>query len=273
MVDISSSIGVYFNLVFISTGVYMIETDQRISSKLLPMPEGAPSPASAEETITALKEELERERQESSMQSNKFWQLIARSNCVVGEGHFTDEGLSWNFIGDKAPDAKLGLKKKTIPSNTDELLILMHPDDHEQYLQSLNSAQSSGGPWDVTYRLSDGHGEWRWIYRRGVSLGLSDGIYRDWIFFAEDITAQMNVKATLSQSLKDLDESRIELNTAQDRLWKLAANTFSLLGEAHLTEDGMKVVFFGDVPPAEETGDLRGGGFFKRRKLTVDDAS
>ncbi len=57
------------------------------------------------------------------------------------------------------------------------------------------------------------------------------------------------VKTALRHTLRTLSESRSELKTEQDRLCKLAVTTFSLLGEARLTAEGLKLNFFGDVAP------------------------
>ncbi|MEI7901945.1 MAG: sigma 54-interacting transcriptional regulator [bacterium] len=51
-----------------------------------------------------------------------------------------------------------------------------------------------------------------------------------------------------------MNASRSELKAEQDKLWKMAANTFSLLGEARVTERGMELAFFGDVPPWNKLG-------------------
>lgn len=57
------------------------------------------------------------------------------------------------------------------------------------------------------------------------------------------------VKTALQRTLHTLSDSQNELKTEQDRLCKLAVTTFSLLGEARLTPEGLKLNFFGDVAP------------------------
>lgn len=58
----------------------------------------------------------------------------------------------------------------------------------------------------------------------------------------------------LRQSEEALEASRLQLKLEQDKLWKVAANTFSLLGEARMTDNGLAMSFFGDASPAEKLG-------------------
>jgi len=60
---------------------------------------------------------------------------------------------------------------------------------------------------------------------------------------------------------EELEMSRLDHKAGLDRLWKMVANTFSLLGEAHVTAEGIKLVFFGDVPPQEKLGVASDGDF------------
>jgi transcriptional regulator with GAF, ATPase, and Fis domain len=212
------------------------------------------APQDEADTILALKEELDRVRQEARLERDKFWKLATRPNAVVGEAHATASGIQLTYIGEGAPESKLGLAPGTFPKTIDDNVALMHPDDRERYRKRIQHAVATGEPYDITYRLSDGRGGWRWIAGRAVSVGIREGKYFDWIFTAHDFTAQQEAESTLSQSLKELVASRSELKNEHDKLWRLAANTFSLQGEARVTEQGMELEFFGDVPPQEKLG-------------------
>ncbi|MEI7902887.1 MAG: PAS domain-containing protein, partial [bacterium] len=163
-----------------------------------------PLVAPEESTVLALKDELGRVRREARLERDKFWQLATRPNAVVGEGLVTESGIQLTFMGDVPPETKLGLAPGTIPRTIDQLLALMHPDDHEHYIQTITHGLATGEPWNVIYRLSDSHGGWRWIAGKAVSVGVRDGKHTDWIFAAHDFTAQKDAEASLSQSLKDL---------------------------------------------------------------------
>jgi transcriptional regulator with GAF, ATPase, and Fis domain len=239
MVDISTVYGLYFNPLLFQPETYMTTPA---------------APQAEADTIRALKAELDRVRKEARLERDKFWKLATRPNAVLGEAHATASGIQLTYIGEGAPEEKLGLAPGTFPKTIDDNLALMHPDDRERYRQRIQHAVATGEPYDITYRLSDSRGGWRWIAGRAVSVGVREGKYFDWIFTAHDFTAQQETESTLSQSLKELVASRSELKNEHDKLWRLAANTFSLLGEARVTEQGMALEFFGDVPPEEKLG-------------------
>jgi transcriptional regulator with GAF, ATPase, and Fis domain len=73
-------------------------------------------------------------------------------------------------------------------------------------------------------------------------------------FINRDFTAQREAEAALRQSVWELDASRSALQSEQDKLWRLAANAFSLLGDAHVTEGGIELDFFGEGPHEEKLG-------------------
>lgn len=209
----------------------------------------SPAPQAEADTIRALQAELDRARQVARLERDKFWKLATRPNAVIGEAHATASGIQLAYIGEGEPELKLGLAPGTFPKTIDDNLALMHPEDRERYRKRIQHAVATGEPYDITYRLSDGRGGWRWISGRAVSVGCREGKYFDWIFTAHDFTAQQEVEATLSQSLKELVASRADYQSEHERLWKLAANTFSVQGEARVTEHGMDLEFFGEVPP------------------------
>lgn len=71
-----------------------------------------------------------------------------------------------------------------------------------------------------------------------------------------------DTRTALERSLRELMDSRQELRTEKDRLCKLAVTTFSLLGEARVTEDGsLEISYFGDTSPKEKLG-IPGDGNF-----------
>ena len=93
---------------------------------------------------------------------------------------------------------------------------------------------------------------------RGVPVRDEAGRILCWAGINLDISKRKQREAMLRQSLRDLEASRSEVKSEQDRLWKLAANAFSLLGEAHLTEEGMRLEYFGDGIPETKIGLMPG---------------
>lgn len=74
------------------------------------------------------------------------------------------------------------------------------------------------------------------------------------VHVAKDITQRKQGEMALRQAQGEVESSRAEAEAEHNRLWKLAANAFSLLGEAHLTETGMALSYFGDGAPESKIG-------------------
>lgn len=191
---------------------------------------------------------------------DKLWKLASSPFLVVGEARVTADGaLSLTWLGDGGPEAKLGLAPGTFPATLQDALALMHPDDAPGFQQAVEHSLATGEVFDATYRLADGSSGWRWIEGRAVPTEIRDGRPVEWIFLNRDFTAQRAAEAALHRSLLELEVSRSTLRLEQDKLWKLAANTFSVLGEARITECGIEFEFFGDAPLEEKVGLAPGG--------------
>jgi transcriptional regulator with GAF, ATPase, and Fis domain len=185
---------------------------------------------------------------------DKLWKLASNPFSVVGEARVTDQGITFNWLGDLPPETKLGLTPGTFPKTIEAVLAMMHVDDVQTYRESVQRSLATGEAFDMTYRLADGRGGWRWIEGRAVPTDIRDGKPVEWVFVNRDFTAQRETEETLRRSLGELEASRRDLKSEQDKLWTLAANAFSLLGEAHLTANGIELQFFGDIPPEEKMG-------------------
>ena len=186
---------------------------------------------------------------------DKLWILASSPFLVVGEAHVAADGaVALTWLGDSSPEAKLGLAPGTFPKTIRDALALMHPDDAPGYQQAVARSLATGEAFDTSYRLADGRGGWRWIEGRAVPTEVRDGQAVGWIFLNRDFTAQREAEAALRRSVREMEASRSALRSEQDKLWRLAANAFSLLGEARVTEGGIELDFFGDVPHEEKLG-------------------
>jgi len=185
---------------------------------------------------------------------SKLWKLASNPFTVVGEARVTDNGIALSSLGDIAPEEKLGLAPGTFPGTVQENIAMMHPDDVQQYQQVLERSLATGAAFNSTYRLSDGLGGWRWIEGRAVPVELRGNTPVGWVFVARDFTAQRKAEAAERRSAKELEVSRLELRSEKEKLWKLAASAFSVLGEGRIVEGGMELEYFGDTPPETKVG-------------------
>ena len=200
------------------------------------------------------KEALAASRSEMQAGRDKLWKLASNPFIVLGEAHVTDGGIALTILGDLPPEPRLGLAASTFPKSIEAALEMMHPGDRPAYQQAVERSQATGEAFDMNYRLADGHGGWRWIEGRAVSVQICDGKHVGWVFTSRDFTPQRETEAALRQSLRDLEGSRSEVKSEQDRLWKLAANAFTVLGETRLTEGGFEMEYFGDSAPEAKVG-------------------
>jgi DNA-binding NtrC family response regulator len=184
----------------------------------------------------------------------KLWQLASSAFSVLGEARVTDGGIALAVLGDRPPESKLGLAPGTFPRSIEAAIPMLHPDDTPAYQAAIHRSLETGQPFNATYRLADGRGGWRWIEGQAVPVEVRAGRAVGWVFTNRDLTAQREAEAALRRSLEELDSSRVELRSEQDKLWRLAANTFSILGEARITEHGMDFTFFGDGPLEDKVG-------------------
>jgi len=73
--------------------------------------------------------------------------------------------------------------------------------------------------------------------------------------------ASCEIRTELDRAHEELAASREELKTEKDRLCKLAVTTFSLLGEARVTDEGVQLSYFGDLTPEDKLG-IKADGVF-----------
>jgi formate hydrogenlyase transcriptional activator len=185
---------------------------------------------------------------------DKLWKLASNPFTVVGEARVTGSGIALTCLGDVAPEEKLGLAPGAFPNTIQGTITMMHPEDVPIYRQTVEHCLATGEAFDASYRLADGRGGWRWIEGRAVPVEVCDGKPVGWVFVNRDFTAQREAEAALHGSMRELETSRSELRSEKDKLWRLAANAFSVLGEARLNERAFEVEFFGDEPPETKVG-------------------
>ncbi len=193
-----------------------------------------------------------------SQSHDKLWKWASNPFSVLGEVRVTESEMVVTWLGDVSPETKLGMAPGSFPKTIQDAVAKMHPDDMRSYQQAVERSLATGEVFDATYRLADGRGGWRWIEMRAVPTEVRDGKYVGWVFTNRDFTAKREAEAELRRSLQELEASRREVRSEKEKLWKLAANSFSVLGEARVTENGLDLDYFGDEPPEAKVGLLPG---------------
>lgn len=183
-----------------------------------------------------------------------LWKLASNPFTVVGEAHVFDHGIDLVVLGSTPPELKLGLAPGSYPPTIDAAVAMMNHEDILPFRQVIESSLTTGEPFDMNFRWADGRGGWRWIEGRAVSVEVRTGSHVRWVFVNRDFTAQYETEQSLRQSLRNLDASRSELKSEQDKLWQLAMNAFAVLAEIQVTEQGLALNFFEGVNVEEKIG-------------------
>ena len=98
----------------------------------------------------------------------KLWKLASNPFSVIGEARVAGSEIAFSWLGDTPPETKLGLAAGTFPKTVEAVLAMMHADDGPKYRQGVLHSLNTGEAVDLTYRLADGQGGWRWIEGRAV---------------------------------------------------------------------------------------------------------
>ena len=202
--------------------------------------------------------ELERVGAERNSAQGKLSALAADPVSVLGEVRITQDVATLAVCGELSAESRLGLAPGSFPRTVGAALSLVHSEDRHSFRQRLARSMKNGAPFDIQHRLSDGRGGWRWMEGRAAAVEFREGRPVHWVFTLRDFTTQKEVESSLGRSLSEAQTSRTEAQSGHDKLWKLAANAFSLLGEAQLTETGMTLEYFGEDAPEKKIG-LRPG--------------
>ncbi len=204
--------------------------------------------------LERLTRDLEACRARSQSLHEKLWKLASNPFFVLGEAQFVDAGIVLTVLGDLPPEPKLGLAPGSFPKILDAQLGVLHPDDRGSFARAVERSRATGDPFSMDYRLADGRGGWRWVAGEAVSLRVLGGEHVAWVFTNRDLTPQRSAEGDLRESARRLEVSRSESKLERERLWKVAANAFTLLGEGTLTDAGFHLEYFGDSPPEAKIG-------------------
>jgi len=151
--------------------------------------------------ITARKE-AERELQ-AWMQR---YDLIVEASGQVAYDYIVPTGqITWGASMERV----LGLTPEEMKGGFDQWLELLHPDDRDETLRTLEAAEQACAYWEARYRMRHRDGGYRWIRDRGFFLPGPDGKAYRQLGMMEDITearkaeAELSFRATLLATLQE----------------------------------------------------------------------
>jgi PAS domain S-box-containing protein len=86
----------------------------------------------------------------------------------------------------------------------DDRVAHVHPDDRDAHAQKWSHAFKTGEPWEHTYRIRSGAGEYRWFYERSEPVLDRDGRVVCWYSVSVDVNDNREMEEALRSTRRKL---------------------------------------------------------------------
>jgi PAS domain S-box-containing protein len=104
----------------------------------------------------------------------------------------------------------------------DSHIFFLHPDDHEETRRVWSTCLRTGRAGEVSFRVRNAEGEYRWFLSRAEPLRASDGTLLYWIGVNHDIDDAKRAEQALQRSEAELRRSEKELREVIDTIPTMA---------------------------------------------------
>jgi PAS domain S-box-containing protein len=148
-------------------------------------------------------------------------QLQATLNVIPTNGWYTLPSGALTFVNKRTGDY-LGLPKDhplrfgiDTGAAWDSHVRFIHPDDHEETRRVWSTCLRTGSAGQVSFRIRNAEGEYRWFLNRAEPLRGSDGTLLYWVGVNLDINDAKLAEQALQRSEAYLAESKAKLEEAQ----------------------------------------------------------
>ena len=148
-------------------------------------------------------------------------QLQATLNVIPANAWYTLPSGALTFVNERTADY-LGLPRDhplrfgiDTDAAWDSHIPFLHPDDHEETLRVWSTCLRTGCAGEVSFRIRNAEGEYRWFLSRAEPLRASDGTLLYWVGVNLDINDAKRAEQALQRSEAYLAESKAKLEEAQ----------------------------------------------------------
>src|SRR3954469_16111907 len=149
---------------------------------------------------------IDDEGRKAEEQSKFLAQLQATLNVIPAYTWYAAPSGTLTFVNQRTADY-LGLPKdhplrfgSDTGSQWDAHIALLHPDDHEGARQLWSTCLRTGEAGEITFRVRNAQGGYRWFLSRVEPFRASDGTLLQWIGVNLDIEELKRIEAELRQS-------------------------------------------------------------------------
>ena len=161
-------------------------------------------------------------------------QLQATLNMIPAYTWYAAPSGALTFVNERCADY-LGLPKNhplrfatVVDGAWDSHLSLLHPDDQDEARRVWSTCLATDRPAEVSFRVRNGQGAYRWFLSRVEPLRANDGSVRYWIGINLDIEERKQAELDLAEQQEALRGSEQELQQMLD----LAPQIIGVLGPA-----------------------------------------
>ncbi len=117
----------------------------------------------------------------------------------------------WDILQDRIEWSDLlhdihGLERGTFPGGLENFAKLIHPEDRDRIVKSVQAALEESAPYDVEFRVTHPNGETHWIATTARVLRNEKGEPIRMLGATKDITARKRAEVELRRKNRDLEE-------------------------------------------------------------------
>src|SRR5438309_1676597 len=98
----------------------------------------------------------------------------------------------------------------------DAHLSVLHPDDHDEARKNWSGLLKTGQAGEVTFRVRNANGEYRWFLSRAEPFRAADGTLLGWIGISVDIEERKQAEFYVAEATGALRRSETELRQMLD---------------------------------------------------------
>jgi PAS domain S-box-containing protein len=148
-------------------------------------------------------------------------QLRATLDVIPAYTWYANPSGGLTFVNERLSDY-LGLAKDhplrlgiDMGAEWDSHSLLLHPDDRDQTRRVWSTCLRTGSAGEVSFRVRNAEGGYRWFLSRAEPLRAGDGTLLYWIGVNLDIEERKRVDVALQLTSRDLQETKSKLEEAQ----------------------------------------------------------
>ena len=137
-------------------------------------------------------------------------QLQAILNVIPAYTWYASSPGWLTFVNERTADY-LGLPKAhplrlgiDVDGPWDAHLPFLHPDDHEETRKVWSTCLRTGEAGEVTFRVRNAQGGYRWFLSRAEALRASDGTLLLWVGVSLDIEELKRTQASIAEARREL---------------------------------------------------------------------